>query len=898
MIYAKSYLRPDLKLLHQAASGPACLPLLCLLAASLRLSPHELSGEGVRPQLCCEIAFKAALSVTYLLMPQGLKTGLLLALLRGDTLQAAGRQLAALAGSPEAAEAITTAAEGQGELPPSAVGYAAVLLELVYTLISKACLASQAPEAFELRDELAAALEGSQALEHAGRALLLLRAHWKGARLASGLLETAAFCANSAQITVMDLQKWCRVHGADDGAGGQLAARLHAVASGRCARHAALCLGLAVLCDADGGPALGMPPGLLAAPPTERREHAPGSRAMSVGAATQLRGMVRVLGLAGTAPPGRRAALALMLRVGWVAVDSARDLTAADKGGDGRGSLAARGPRRIVAAEGVLAVALGALGDSRPFVPQPTGVPERDSLRAAEAEGWWRLATAIATDVLPYATADCQPALLGRILDLPEGRLLTGQGTFSLPPEPPPEVAAALGSGLLRCVEHLMRRAGRDPQGPEAAVLRELGHNGDRSLWPYLALLLAYGEPRQAAALLATMRKVLRTAGVRATVAEWASEGTSHQGSLQAVLDILYDAPLMVATPVAPGEGISPALQQLLRLLCCAACEWLPELARAVLSEEPSEALSGGVPVPILNWLQLLAACCASQPGTTASSPPAHQTDCGATVVSGSGAGPVTGSEAAAGGDDGGWRALLLGEVGAVPLLDAALRLVPLLPDSRKDTLGPNLRDLVRSCWAVAVIYTGPVPPASGTGTARQGQSALDEAAAAKQAEGAAMGQASAAAIGEASAAAGSAGSTDAGDITPARPPLPWRAGLLREASTQLRSFGDHYDAAHAEVLASYLERGGRVNEGLRVALREAWPLASALPPPVEARRLLPARCANPACANLEGDSEADLTLKACAGCGAVGYCCRPCQLEHWREGHKEACGRMRGGGA
>ncbi|KXZ51214.1 hypothetical protein GPECTOR_13g701 [Gonium pectorale] len=54
--------------------------------------------------------------------------------------------------------------------------------------------------------------------------------------------------------------------------------------------------------------------------------------------------------------------------------------------------------------------------------------------------------------------------------------------------------------------------------------------------------------------------------------------------------------------------------------------------------------------------------------------------------------------------------------------------------------------------------------------------------------------------------------------------------------------------------------------------------------------------CANPGCDNLAGDSEADLPLKACAGCGAVGYCCRECQTAHWRTGHKVACGRRREG--
>eukprot|EP00198_Chlamydomonas_reinhardtii_P001808 XP_001691144.1 chlamydomonas-specific family protein [Chlamydomonas reinhardtii] len=42
-----------------------------------------------------------------------------------------------------------------------------------------------------------------------------------------------------------------------------------------------------------------------------------------------------------------------------------------------------------------------------------------------------------------------------------------------------------------------------------------------------------------------------------------------------------------------------------------------------------------------------------------------------------------------------------------------------------------------------------------------------------------------------------------------------------------------------------------------------------------------------------EGDCEAERPLKACGGCGgAAVYCCRACQVAHWRAGHKEACGQ------
>ncbi|KXZ45650.1 hypothetical protein GPECTOR_52g5 [Gonium pectorale] len=890
--------------LYRAVYGPACLPLLGLLAAALRLSPLELRGKGLRQELCREIAYRSATRVAYLVLREHPSPGVLLALLRGDTLHAAGRQLADLAGSPEAvadvAEAATVAvaAAGQsGSAPCTTAEYAAILLNLVYLLIqqsSKACMVSVAPEALQLREALVAALEGSQVLEHAGRALLLLRLHMKGT-LDCTLLRGAAFSANTAHEKVADMQLVWSTNG---GAGEPLADCLRDVASGRCAQHAALCLGLAVLCDADGGPAYGIPPELLAALPTDLDDSASESGIMRATAAAQLRGMVSMLRLLGGPPPGPRTTLALMLRVGWLAVDSARALAAAGgSGSSGTGGLAAGVPRRIVAAEDVFSVALDAMRNSWFLLP-PAGVPESHSLRVADMAGWWRLAAAITADVLPYATPDGHVPALGGMLVLPGGRLLVEHGTLSLPAEPPPKVAAALEGGLLRCLERLMRRAGRDPQSLEAAMLRSLGGLGDRSFWSYLMPLLAYGEPRQAAALVATLRKLLRTVGPRAMLAEWAewvSSDSSYEGLLQPVFDVLYEARLLDAAGAAPGEGPSPASQQLLRLVSCAACEWLPELARAVLSEEASDALGAAGPIPILNWLQLLSARCASQHGTPASYPPVHQTHGGAAAVGGAEAAAGPGGEAAAddGGEaaagDDGWRALLLEEVGAVPLLDAALRRLVLPLSGVVGSLWrPYLRCLVDSCCAVAAVYMGPGPPATNAGMDRTGQNTTDEGAAApvgcdvREVERAAMRP-----LGTTAAASGS----------PARQPLPWRPELLREAATHLLSYEEHEAAAKAEVehLAAYLERGGGGAYQAPVCGRSL--LAAALPPPAEARRLLPGRCANPACANLEGDSEADLTLKSCAGCGAVGYCCRPCQLEHWRAGHKGACGRARGGG-
>ena len=51
--------------------------------------------------------------------------------------------------------------------------------------------------------------------------------------------------------------------------------------------------------------------------------------------------------------------------------------------------------------------------------------------------------------------------------------------------------------------------------------------------------------------------------------------------------------------------------------------------------------------------------------------------------------------------------------------------------------------------------------------------------------------------------------------------------------------------------------------------------------------------CFNPGCTNLEGPSELLLKTYACGGGCGVRYCSRECQAQGWRDGHREACGRL-----
>ncbi|PNH09333.1 hypothetical protein TSOC_004057 [Tetrabaena socialis] len=85
-------------------------------------------------------------------------------------------------------------------------------------------------------------------------------------------------------------------------------------------------------------------------------------------------------------------------------------------------------------------------------------------------------------------------------------------------------------------------------------------------------------------------------------------------------------------------------------------------------------------------------------------------------------------------------------------------------------------------------------------------------------------------------------------------------------------------------------EDGAELVRALGGAEPEVVAVARALvSSPAEARALL-RTCANPACDNLAGDSEAGLPLRACGRCGGAWYCRQECLAAHWRSGHREAC--------
>ncbi|KXZ48304.1 hypothetical protein GPECTOR_29g79 [Gonium pectorale] len=479
--------------------------------------------------------------------------------------------------------------------------YSSSLQLLAHNCIIVACDLAMAsspdeePQQRELFAALVAALEDSRVLEHTARAVLL---HTCNTRALRALMPHSVLVAARGHVDLWRLHV-CWSYDAEDADAVRIAARLRAVASGRCVQHAARCMGLAVLCDADGGSAYGLPPEVLALLHTEQ---SPAGGEMSDDAVMQLRAMACMMQLGDPAPPGRRGALALAMRVGWLAVASARARAAGEGGGGGGASsssgalppavVAAPRPRRSVPQEAVVPLAADALRAAWHYLALPRAVAQAVSAAAvAEAADWWRLAAAVVDRAAPCSTGDAgRPDLLSL-----GDRLAVAWGlppdcvVLSLPAEPPPTLAAALDGGLLRCLERLMRRAGRYPQRPEATLLQRLVQRvrQSQSVWSYLAPLLAYGEPRQAAALLATLRKLLRTVDSRALGAEDLDpEANLHDCILTTISDVLaavVEQEEELAAAAAPGaEPPSPASQQLLGLVSCAACEWLPELSQSL----------------------------------------------------------------------------------------------------------------------------------------------------------------------------------------------------------------------------------------------------------------------------------------------------------------------------
>ncbi|KAG2426804.1 hypothetical protein HXX76_012858 [Chlamydomonas incerta] len=488
---------------------------------------------------------------------------------------------------------------------------------------------------------LAAALSSSRILEHAAQTHALL--HLLGAPAAGRTGDLWAHvigvCADVAMLRQRSYQLPPRT-----------------MFTAPVLRQLLLVRGLQVLCDLDGGPGYGLTPALL------RRIPARGSRAelltAAITTATVVPGslcppelplyqLAVVLVEDVQSSVGPRAAARLLLRAGFAALAQSRRrlsalLPAADQ------DTAAEHARLVTiqlavvvrALEGTLSALPKALLTASPQEQTGGGGSGGGSGGAASADGtaggsgarcWpgimkgrWRLATA-AVEWYAAAGADMGAVMLkalGRSLMPPtsiwgpEGFLTEDSSagnvilmvTWPLPP-PSPVMAAALAAGLPRALERLLRLAGRPaasagaPQRQQEWALTEIlsGVLQDARCPFGLLELLLYSPPRQTAALVVTVGKLLRLSVALLERAVLQQQELSHQPSpeesscaaLRFEVDLRDVASSMLgvlvqmygqapAAALAPGGGTSARSTAVLRLLPQIAPIWLPALSWAV----------------------------------------------------------------------------------------------------------------------------------------------------------------------------------------------------------------------------------------------------------------------------------------------------------------------------
>ncbi|PNG99767.1 hypothetical protein TSOC_014449, partial [Tetrabaena socialis] len=455
--------------------------------------------------------------------------------------------------------------------------------------------------------ELAAALRDSCVVEHLARAALHLHL-----RCAGEAAETAVVQAVYACMGLFGMHDACCSVGMSDA---PTASSLRDAVRGRCVQHLALSSALAALCAADGGPSYGLPEELLLGLPVFGDGSPPADLRQRQGV-QELNFSVFNLAISGlelnpgmrpapSLPPGRRAAVALLLRLGRLGLESGRiwgevyggsalgqregcgaegrTSTGGAPGfpGGGGGAFMGRGSagsgysgnagseagidgsgggggggggscgNEGDGGSGGGSVALPTVPAPPPTVPLPqplrllvsrnelahltTGSldvalhllsvvhqqqAEQHKPAAAAAAGggalgvwqevaaaeWWQLAVAAALHVTRWANEGELQALAELfVLGTRLGRLPLDSPL--LPALPCPMTAAALAAGVLPCVERLLRRSWKAPEAAEATLAHSLTEGCFEA--GLLAPLLAYGEPRQAAALVATVRKLL-----------------------------------------------------------------------------------------------------------------------------------------------------------------------------------------------------------------------------------------------------------------------------------------------------------------------------------------------------------------------------------------------------
>ncbi|KAG2494648.1 hypothetical protein HYH03_007164 [Edaphochlamys debaryana] len=669
---------------------------------------------------------------------------------------------------------------------------------------------------------------------------------------------------------------------------------------GPIARYGLLALGLCALDAADGLGTYGLPPGRLPVVP----QLEPSSGAMAGRRVLEpdiMSGFVSVIDrdVHSTDPVlSRRMTVLLLWRVGRLMLASIQ----ARAGGPARSVTGSAAVVRLPS-EGTDGAggSMEATYHSFVFLEQAAGLLANlcfDTWRLTEMAATWRLVLALACEMGPFLDREqsqcLRVTLQGMINDLAlptsgedEERML-----LPMPAVPPPCVAAALAGGLVPGLERLLRRTGSDSEAPTYRLACGVLFGNA------LAWAMRFGNRRQLLCLFATLAKRLRRMDPQLMLRTGELYNNNHN-AVQAALSLLPTALRQFGGPALPARestataaaaasqaaeqagpsGSAPPLPTrvpppllaaftVLRLLPplsrlvreAALRRWLRVLASASLGHTAREPGSSGSAAAA-------AAAASASPDATAS-PSANSA--AAAVETGVASPPSSAAAAAASGEE--WRAFLLEEVRVVPLLGAVLALIERRGRRALD-MPQSLTELAEACCAVAAAFPAEVALAARRAGSGDGN-------------------------GNGSGGGSSSGDGSGSGSAPAAA-FPWRPEALRLLAWQLVVCGaDDAAAARVTALAAALERGA--GGGAELSGIDSWYLwdpevgpqvrALCAVRPSEARALLPP-CANPNCFNIAGDSEAELKLQRCGKCKSVSYCCRECQMAHWRAGHKEACG-------
>ncbi|GLC38030.1 hypothetical protein PLESTB_000444300 [Pleodorina starrii] len=704
---------------------------------------------------------------------------------------------------------------------------------------------------------------------------------------------------------------------------GHVAALAEILLSGPCMKRFLLLHAVSQLCAVDGGPDYGLPPGARL-PPIKRVQGGCHLQAEMMAASFHW------WALKSRARPCSDRALRVVCERTAIAA-AASTVYAADGAAGAAAGAATTGPPAVDAAGGVgplrarfwppdEAVALGLEALDCAFTLTRGG-------SAGDSRGLWAPVVAVASATvriledgsLELHIEDLRsPLRLLMALPLPSlAAALTDAG--ALPPQPGPDLTAALAAGYVPALELAIRYEARLAGTSEERLLPVLQDVfGLLQNPPVLASFMAYGEPGTVASLLVTMakassrllllypfsavayelRRPLNDPAVLIAAASWDGSGSGPEdrfwwrrrirggglrsGAEPSPLRSDANAPEPGPSVAGPGGGggvngvishghdvhsratqLAP-LHQLLLLAVFGLGRWLPLMAPVMTESKRPSRLEATTVVWMDLWLPALvhAYLYSSRDPAAASEGDAAPSAPTSGSAAGDGGGHVGGSS---GGDArtrreevASWERLLLGTLDLPTLaVIAAQRLYGILERA------PELmRTSIVPMYVMMLLHLLVAFP-------RQGRLLLQTPL-----------------------------------VTDGRPEVPllvWVQSKYERGAAGLSDTMRHFLELAPAVAA------GRDPTAEDVArLRSAPECASAvrlgalLPPPCFVAAALPEMrlCANPMCANLEGEREASLrlTMPCEDGDGAVSYCCQGCKDAHGRRRRAAQCGAGPGG--